>query len=102
MTVTYQAMESTEGTTSDGFFGTFASADLVDASGVGITTNLAGNTVQIRNYEFTQDAGTNANVAQRDTKVIVTRKLASGATAEVTYRTGDSADFLDVELAVKF
>jgi len=102
MTVTYQSMESTEGTTSDGFFGTFASADLVDASGVGITTNLAGNTVQIRNYEFTQDEGTNANVAQRDTKIIVTRKLASGATAEVTYRTGDSADVLDVELAVAF
>jgi hypothetical protein len=102
MTVTYQAMESAEGTSSDGFFGTFAGATLVDASGVGITTNLAGNTVHVRNYEFTEDTGTNANVAQRDTKVIVTRKLASGATAEVTYRTGDSADMLDVELAVAF
>jgi len=109
MTVTYQSMESTKGTTSDGFFGTFAGTSgtttgdakkLIDASGVGITTNLGGNTVHIRNYEFTTAAS--GATAQRDTKVIVTRKLASGATAEVTYRTGDSADFLDVELAVKF
>jgi len=109
MTVTYQSMESTAGTTSDGFFGTFAGTSgtttgdakkLIDASGVGITTNLGGNKVHIRNYEFTTAAS--GATAQRDTKVIVTRALASGATAEVTYRTGDSADMLDVELAVKF
>jgi len=110
MTVTYQSMESTKGTTSDGFFGTFAgganAAYLLEASGVGITTNLGGNKVQIRNYETKATAnntqtGVVATTA-RDTKVIVTRALASGATAEVTYRTGDSADSLDVELAVKF
>jgi hypothetical protein len=110
MTLTYQSMESTDGTTSDGFFGTFdgktaagatdTADNLTKASGFGITTNLAGNTVQIRNYETTNTAGT--PVVARDTKVIVTRKLASGATAEVTYRTGDSADLLDVELAVAF
>jgi len=110
MTLTYQSMESTSGTTSDGFFGTFdgktatGAADtadkLTEASGFGITTNLAGNKVQIRNYETTNTAGT--PVVARDTKVIVTRQLASGATAEVTYRTGDSADSLDVELAVAF
>jgi len=110
MTVTYQAMEFTKGTTSDGFFGTFAGGTtgtyLLDASGVGITTDLGGNKVQIRNYETKATAvntqtGVVATTA-RDTKVIVTRKLASGATAEVTYRTGDSADLLDVELAVAF
>jgi len=102
MTVTYQAAESDgdDGTSSDGFFGTVA--NLADASGVGITTNLAGNKVQLRNYEVTQRTNGTLGSAVRDTKVIVTRALASGATAEVTYRTGDSADFLDVELAVKF
>ena len=110
MTLTYQSMESTDGTTSDGFFGTFDGKDaagdalatdkLVEASGFGITTNLAGNKVQIRNYETTNAA--DPAVVARDTKVIVTRQLASGATAEVTCRTGDSADLLDVELAVAF
>jgi len=102
MTVTYQAAESdgANGTSSDGFFG--GVDKLADASGVGITTNLAGNKVQLRNYEVTQRTAGTLGTAVRDTKVIVTRALASGATAEVTYRTGDSADFLDVELAVKF
>jgi len=102
MTVTYQSAESDgdEGTSSDGFFGTIAK--LGKASGVGITTNVAGNKVQVRNYEVeTRTGGSNA-AGIRDTKIIVTRALASGATAEVTYRTGDSKDFLDVELAVKF
>ena len=108
MTVTYQHAESLLGTTSDGFFGTFAAADtnyLVDASGFGITTNLAGNTVHLRNYEVQSAQGAadgTVDTTARDTKVIVTRKLASGATAEVTYRTGDSATSLDVELAVAF
>jgi hypothetical protein len=111
MTVTYQHMESTKGTTSDGFFGTWAgtsgtaagaadAAKLKEANGFGITTSVAGNTVHVRNYETTSAAST--AVVKRDTKVIVTRKLASGATAEVTYVTGDSDTSLDVELAVAF
>jgi len=113
MTVTYQSMESAEGTTSDGFFGTFngapsagATGYLYEASGFGLTTNLAGNTVHVRNYEnvshTSQSTAAASRTTKRDTKVIVTRKLASGATAEVTYRTGDSATSLDVELAVAF
>jgi len=104
MTVTYQHMESAEGTSSDGFFGTFDgksdAGKLKEASGFGITTSLAGNTVHVRNYETTDASST--PVVERDTKVIVTRKLSSGATAEVTYVTGDSATSLDVELAVAF
>ena len=104
MTVTYQHMESLKGTSSDGFFGTFDgksdAGKLKEASGFGITTSLAGNTVHVRNYETTDASST--PVVERDTKVIVTRKLSSGATAEVTYVTGDSATSLDVELAVAF
>ena len=115
MTVTYQHMESTKGTTSDGFFGTWAgtsgaaagaadAAKLKEASGFGITTSLAGNTAHVRNYENKTSSAQDGSVdsTKRDTKVIVTRKLASGATAEVTYRTGDSANQLDVELTVAF
>jgi hypothetical protein len=105
MTVTYQSMESTKGTSSDGFFGLFDGTNtttkmLTEASGFGITTSLGGNTVHVRNYKTT-DASTTP-IVERDTKVIVTRKLSSGATAEVTYVTGDSATSLDVELAVAF
>ena len=111
MTVTYQHAESKRGTTSDGFFGTFngapstgATGYLLEASGFGLTTSLAGNTVHVRNYENKTSSAQDGSVdsTKRDTKVIVTRKLASGATAEVTYRTGDSANQLDVELAVAF
>ena len=91
--VEYHQTESEDGTTSDGFFGTFASATLKDAKGFGVTTSLAGNKVQLRNYEVD---------GVRDNKVIVTRSLASGATAEVTYVNGDSDTSLDVELLVKF
>ena len=92
--VEYHQMESENGTDSDGFFGTHSGAnDVQDAKGFGLTTSLAGNKVQLRNYEVD---GT------RDNKVIVTRTLASGATAEVTYVNGDSDTMLDVELLVKF
>ena len=92
--VEYHQMESENGTTSDGFFGEKKSgSEISDAKGFGLTTSLAGNKVQLRNYEVD---GT------RDNKVIVTRTLASGATAEVTYVNGDSDTMLDVELLVKF
>jgi hypothetical protein len=91
--VEYHQTESETGTESDGFFGTFKAKDLKDAKGFGLTTSLAGNKVQLRNYEVNN---------KRDNKVIVTRSLASGATAEVTYVNGDSDTMLDVELLVKF
>ena len=96
--IEYHQTESEDGTTSDGFFGTFdgksgATSTVQDAKGFGVTTSLAGNKVQLRNYEVD---------GVRDNKVIVTRSLASGATAEVTYVNGDSATMLDVEFLVKF
>jgi len=93
--VEYHQMESESGTDSDGFFGTHTGAnDVTEGKGFGLTTSLAGNKVQLRNYEV--------NGTTRDNKVIVTRTLASGATAEVTYVNGDSNTMLDVELLVKF
>jgi len=89
--VEYHQTESQDGTSSDGFYG--LKAALQDAKGFGVTTSLAGNKVQLRNYEVD---------GVRDNKVIVTRSLASGATAEVTYVNGDSDTMLDVELLVKF
>jgi len=76
MTVTYQHMESAEGTTSDGFFGTFGGSTggyLYEASGFGLTTNLAGNKVHIRNYEnishSAQSTAAGSRDTNRDTKV---------------------------------
>jgi len=92
--VEYHQMESEKGTTSDGFFGEKkVGKEISDAKGFGVTTSLAGNTVQLRNYEVD---------GVRDNKVIVTRSLASGATSEVTYVNGDSDTMLDIELLVKF
>jgi hypothetical protein len=91
--VEYHQTESESGTSSDGFFGEHKGNTLQDAKGFGLTTSLAGNKVQLRNYEVD---------GVRDNKVIVTRSLASGATAEVTYVNGDSPTSLDVELLVKF
>jgi hypothetical protein len=136
MKIEYQKMKSKAGTSSDGFFGTIADATLLEADGFGITTTLAGNTVQIRNYKTTVeqgDAGTNGNEAtiatetveslndyaiadastadnhsiaaadvDRNTKIIVTRPLASGATAEFTYVTGDGTDMMDLEFRMAF
>jgi hypothetical protein len=121
MKVEYQKMKSKAGTSSDGFFGEFTSSDLLEADGFGLTTTLAGNTVQIRNYktltegtaEIDDSAGTDATkldagdtvsgvAEKRDTKIIVTRPLASGATAEVTYVTGDGTDSMDLEFRMKF
>jgi len=119
MKVEYQKMKSDAGTSSDGFFGTFANANLLEADGFGITTSLAGNTVQIRNYKTLTEAAITNDVdadgvadtgdvvgavptAVRDTKIIVTRPLASGATAEFTYVTGDSNTSMDLEFRMKF
>jgi hypothetical protein len=118
MKVEYQKMKSKAGTTSDGFFGEFTSANLLEADGFGLTTSLAGNTVQIRNYKtvtenLTKGSGNTATLVEdgdtvtaptknRDTKIIVTRPLASGATAEFTYVTGDSTNSMDLEFRMKF
>jgi hypothetical protein len=119
MKVEYQKMKSDAGTTSDGFFGTFSKANLLEADGFGITTSFAGNTVQIRNYKTLTEAAIDTDAdadgvaeaddvvgsvptADRDTKIIVTRPLASGATAEFIYVTGDSKSVMDLEFRMKF
>jgi hypothetical protein len=95
----------TNGTKSDAWFGTFATAtDMMDAEGVGLKTSMAGNTVQLKSYEVK-----NTSSATTDyTKVVVTRPLASGATFEFTYTDKDtgtttsSSETFDFELGVKF
>jgi hypothetical protein len=100
-------VDSTGTTTSDAFFGTQASA-VGDMTGVGVKTDLAGNTVQLRSYTINP---TNAAGSTDDDyiKMIVTRPLASGSTFEMTYTDKNAgaasiADTktLDLELSVKF
>ena len=100
VTLTYADVDTDAGTTSDAFFGEQKTeADFMDATGFGIKTSLDGNTVQLRSYEITNTS----NVATDHTKVIVTRPLASGATAEVTYHDVDGGDeVFDLELRIAF
>jgi hypothetical protein len=103
--LTYAKVDAEVGTKSDAFFGTWttntaASTGLKEADGFGITTDLAGNTVQLRGY--TTKSGASGAAEVDHTKLIVTRTLASGATAEVTYHDDDTTETLDVELRIKF
>jgi len=109
VTLTYakvDASETASGTQSDAFFGTFDgaadSATRIDeADGFGLKTDIAGNTVQFRNYTIQKASAVSTDVDYN--KVIVTRNLASGATAEVTYTDEDGGnETLDIELRVKF
>ena len=73
----------------DGFIG--KATGVTSASALGLSTSIAGNKVTFKTVTI--------NGADNQ-KLIVTRKLASGATFEATY--DDNADSLDLELAVKF
>jgi len=109
ITATY-AMVDSEGAgkaiSMDGYLGDLATVS--EASGFGIKTVVAGNTVQIKSI----DVSTAANGAGADdsyTKFVVTRAMASGATFEATYTDKDAAlgsasdsKTLDLELAVSF
>jgi len=78
-----------------------------DATGVELSTSVAGNKITFRNINV--DGGASANTDWDMNKIIVTRPLASGATLEVTYKditdeasTTTDVEVLDIELAVKF
>ena len=87
----------------DDWFGTLASFN--EASGYGVSTAMAGNTVTLKSYDIST---TQARGDDSYTKLVVTRPLAAGATFEMTYTDADmsgaTADktTLDLELAVKF
>ncbi len=99
-TLTYANINAgTDGTSSDAFFGTFAAADMMDATGFGAKMDVAGNTVNVKSFKVDNTS----SVEQKYTKVIVTRALASGATFEATYTDKkDVSTALDLELRVAF
>ena len=107
-------VKGTGQTSSDDWFGTFggtctttsevANTCFNEASGFGVSTALAGNTVTLKSYDIKE-----ISTATDDsyTKVVVNRPLAGGATFEMTYTDKDDAagtdvETLDLELAVKF
>jgi len=89
--VKYVKIDSDAGTATDGYV--TKATGVKDATAVGISTSMAGNTVTFKGIEVD---GVDSQ------KVIVNRKLASGATFEATYTDADAGDTLDLELAVKF
>ena len=92
VTLTYVDIDAAGGTKSDGFFGKSVT-DITAATGLALSTSIAGNKVTFKSLEV--------NSTDID-KLIVTRALASGATFEATYVDTAAGDSLDLELAVKF
>jgi hypothetical protein len=95
------------GTEMDGFFGKKVDATatggsdsrVATAAGFGISTDIAGNKVTYKTMDILGSAA--GSVETTTKKVIVTRKLTSGATFEATY-VNAASNTLDLELAVKF
>jgi hypothetical protein len=105
MTITYADIDAkgTSKVSTDGFFGEYTSATVTEADGFGVKTSLAGNTVNVKSYEVTNDG-----TKEDHMKIIVTRALESGATLEATYHDMDngtateSFEALDLELRIAF
>ena len=93
--LTYVNTSSYVGTNMDGFIGEAFS--VTEANAFGVSTNILGNKIT---YKDIMINGTDSQ------KLILTRKIASGATFEATYVDYDDpthpGDLLDLELAVKF
>ena len=76
-----------------------------DIKGLGLKTDVAGNTLQAKFWTM-EDASAGNDVDF--VKLVATRALANGVTLEVIYQDEDNTtassdkEFLDVELAVKF
>jgi len=107
VTFTYASVDvdGTGTTASDGYLGTFATAQN-EINGSGIKTALAGNTIQVKMIDSKL---TSTATDDSRTKIVVTRPLASGATFEATYTDLDAAagstsdsKTLDLELSVSF
>ncbi|MCS5550473.1 MAG: hypothetical protein NZ811_03040 [Gammaproteobacteria bacterium] len=95
--LTYVDTSSDSGTSMDGFFGKHHSG-VTEANGVGISTSIAGNKLTFKMMDMIVDG-----VDDNKDKLILTRKLSSGATFEATYVDSKSNEnSLDLELAVKF
>ena len=97
VSLTYVDVKATGGTKMDGFFGKNTTTDTVKATGLGLSTSIAGNKVTFKSLDITKSTKVNTK------KLIITRALASGATFEATYADVEGGtDSLDLELAVKF
>ena len=100
--LTYVDTSSDAGVFMDGFFGKypdwFGGETITEANGVGISTSIAGNQLTFKMMDMIVNG-----VDDNKDKLILTRKLSSGATFEATYVDSKSNEnSLDLELAVKF
>jgi len=91
VSITYVDIDAAGGTSMDGFFG--AQDGVSAATGLGLSTSIAGNKVTFKALDIDM---IDIN------KLIINRKLASGATFEAIYEDAPYGDSLDLELAVKF
>jgi hypothetical protein len=93
VTLTYANTTADANQAQDGYIGSTLILAGKTASAIGLSTAIAGNTVQFKSITI-NDADSS--------KVIVTRALGAGATFEATYTDTATSDSLDLELAVKF
>ena len=84
--LTYVNTTSDAGTKMDGFIGKSTTATVTAASAIGISTSIAGNKVTLKSIDID---GTD------NKKLVVTRKLASGATFEATYTKTKASGSID-------
>ncbi len=97
VSLTYVDVKAAGGTKMDGFFGANATIETVKATGLGLSTSIAGNKVTFKSLDITKASKVNTK------KLIINRALASGATFEATYADVEGGtDSLDLELAVSF
>jgi hypothetical protein len=94
VTATYVKIDAEGAVSFDGYVGKDSLVGGEDATALGLSTSVAGNTVTFKKITI---ADVDSN------KLILNRKLASGAVFEATYTNNDvKANTLDLELAVKF
>jgi len=96
MDLTYVRTSSDTGTKMDGYIGKVTTSTVTSASAIGVSTTIGGNKFTFKNINMDL-AGVTQDTNQ---KLILTRKLGSGATFEATY--DKNADSLDLEFGVKF
>ena len=93
VTLTYANTTADADQAQDGYIGTTTILAGKTGSAIGLSTAIAGNTVQFKSITVND---------VDSSKVIVTRALGAGATFEATYTDTTATDSLDLELAVKF
>jgi hypothetical protein len=99
MTLTYVDVSTDYATSMDGYIGEYSG--VTSANAFGISTILAGNTVELKQVDVTgTDVGGTGIDSVDQTEITVTRDLGNGTTLEASYN--DTDNKIGLELSVDF